>query len=214
MSYNWENVVWQTKDGRWGIGFFDRISYTDSWDNEDYDSEWDDEFDHSVFVHASTGHPTQESAYATWRGANPGHHTVYEYSRGTAKEIAEFEDMARACNDSKYAKERKERLAKEAYKNRRKQVIAHLRSKDNEPRPGMYYLNIAKGSKLNPYDGVQEILTARLEQDGDWLVCQRPVRLKSGKTVYKAYKAWNTKTRLPAPDLASAERQTYGYTYR
>lgn len=212
MSYNWANVTWQTKDGRWGVGFYDRISYTDSWEDEDYDSEWDDEFDYDVFIHASTGHTSLDSAMKTWNGANPGHTNTYRYNRANAKTIAEFEDMAKACNSPAYAKERADRIAKAEYTKRRKEVIAKMREK--EPRAGRNTVTIGLSGGLNPYAGAYGILDTTLVKDGDWLVGSREHTLKSGKKTVKKFKVWNTKTRLPAKDILNAEavnHRFYGY---
>jgi hypothetical protein len=65
MSCNRENVIWKDRTGKWSIGFFDFHQNGD-------DPEWDVEYDHSSFNFASVGHDSAESAYAAWRGTNPG----------------------------------------------------------------------------------------------------------------------------------------------
>jgi len=65
MSVNREHVVWKTRDGTWGIGFFDFYQTGD-------DYEWDIEYDRDTFNWCSIGHASQEDAHAAWEGANPG----------------------------------------------------------------------------------------------------------------------------------------------
>ena len=74
MSYNRENVVWQSKDGTWSMAFF-RVSWEGS-ESEGYDPEWDVEYDYSKFglrVYA-TNEKSPDAAYerVTARTANPG----------------------------------------------------------------------------------------------------------------------------------------------
>lgn len=75
MSFNRENVIWQSAaTGTWGIGFF-----TAAWEGSEadgYDSEWDVEYDVSSFEWASVGHRTEQAAWQSWGGANPGGHSV------------------------------------------------------------------------------------------------------------------------------------------
>lgn len=87
-----ENVVWQSRDGTWGIGFFDY--YNINQDSEDFDPEWDVEYVYDCFSWASTGHATEDDAHAAWRGANPGCSEVYkEPSVDTDK----FDVMEKEC---------------------------------------------------------------------------------------------------------------------
>ena len=64
MSFNRENVTWQAPDGTWSLGFFEV-----TWTGED--PEWDVEYG-SKFCWVTTGHATEDAAYAAWDGANPG----------------------------------------------------------------------------------------------------------------------------------------------
>lgn len=75
MSYNWENAIWQSKDGSWNRGYYKRISRADSpnaWDDEDYDSEWDDDFDFSGFSMVQTGMRSEGEAWGYEPQGNPG----------------------------------------------------------------------------------------------------------------------------------------------
>lgn len=72
MSFNRENVIWQSRDGSWNRGFYTVHSSAGGGDDEYYDPEWDVEYDYGSFEWVSTGHLTQEKAWDSWDGANPG----------------------------------------------------------------------------------------------------------------------------------------------
>lgn len=78
MSCNRENVTWQSKDGTWNRAFWSYYSVNE--DDEDWDYEWDVEYE-DYFNWVSTGHATQESAYQSWDGANPGGSHIYTYDK-------------------------------------------------------------------------------------------------------------------------------------
>lgn len=71
MSFNRENIVWQSPNGLWNIGFYESYSVAPQ-DGEDWDEEWDVDYDYDKFSWASTGHRTAEAAERSWPGANPG----------------------------------------------------------------------------------------------------------------------------------------------
>lgn len=202
MSYNWENIVWQNKDGKWGIGFYERIKTGDYFD-PDYDSEWRDEFDPTKFSYASTGHTTEQQAKDSWRGVNPGSHTIVDYTADNAEEIAEYEEMARACNDPAYAKEREERRARERRTARRKVLRDRLRQ--DPPKANLIHIvsvEISEGL-TSSHEGI-------LKKEGDWLTLAFPKRLKSGRAGKPTLvKVWNTKTKNPGPSIANV---TMGYS--
>lgn len=85
MSLNRENVIWQSPNGTWNRAFYS--FYEVNTDDEDFDNEWDVEYE-SHFNWASTGHPTEEAAEASWRGCNPGGHQLVVYTPQTAAECA------------------------------------------------------------------------------------------------------------------------------
>lgn len=86
MSLNRENVIWKS-EGKWYIGFFS------CWvTGEDY--EWDVDYDFSSFEWASGPHESGDEAMASWPGANPGGHTVYE--EGGEKYDQMFQDYQAA----------------------------------------------------------------------------------------------------------------------
>lgn len=94
MSYHHENIVWQSADGSWSRGFYERIPGFRSSGDDDYDSEWDDEFDYGVFEWVSAGHSTANEAAAAWDGSNPGGYSECAYGDETAERIDRLDDMA------------------------------------------------------------------------------------------------------------------------
>lgn len=84
MSFHHENIIWQTEDGKWSIGFYTRLR-GDAYGTEDYDPEWDDDFDFDTFQWASTGHPSMDDASRAWRGPNPGTCSVLHLGKDPAK---------------------------------------------------------------------------------------------------------------------------------
>lgn len=97
MSYNHENVVWQSPDGTWARGFY-AVDYLTCGGNEDAcgdeTHEWCREFDQNRFQWVSAGHPTADAAYRSWNGSNPGGSSEVSGDYATAEEIARLEDMA------------------------------------------------------------------------------------------------------------------------
>lgn len=98
MSYHWENVIWQSKDGSWNRGYSKRISMANSpsaWEDPDYgyDAEWDDEFDGSEFDHLKTGMRTLEDAHDFTPSGNPGTHVEIPY-KGNSRSCKELDLMA------------------------------------------------------------------------------------------------------------------------
>lgn len=100
MSCNRENIVWQNKDGKWSIGFYDFITT-----GPDY--EWDVEYDFDTFNWGSSGHSTAEAAMNAWDGSNPGCYDLLEYSEASADRIARYNEMLKAwkAEDAKFRAE-------------------------------------------------------------------------------------------------------------
>lgn len=74
MSFNRENVTWQSKDGTWNMAFF-RVTWTGI-EADGYDPEWDVEYDFNAFdlyVYA-TKKDSPDAAYEDVRDrtSNPG----------------------------------------------------------------------------------------------------------------------------------------------
>lgn len=217
MSFNHENVVWQREDGRWGIGFYVRITTGQStWDDDyadhGYDPEWDDEFDYSAFMFARTGFATEQQAINSWNGANPGSHEIMHYSKANAKAIADLEDMVKAANDPAYAKARVERKAKEESRALVKRVRERLR--ENPPvSGGRYYVRFSM-SKLPSATGMMNDKEYWLSQQGDWLGFETETVLKSGKRKPTFLKVWNVKTNSQAPNVLNIDRAVARSSYR
>lgn len=164
MSYNWENVVWESKDGLWNVGFFERIS-GGSYDDDEYDSEWDDEFNLSAFCFASRCHNTSDAASRAWDGANPGGTYEVKYSRATAKDIEEYNNMAKAWNDPLFAK----KLALDKAKVEIRQIRSHLVKKLRET-PLSDANRVQVQFAKNPDSASsRSVVTERLIKEGDWL---------------------------------------------
>jgi hypothetical protein len=95
MSFNRENIVWRSKDGRWSIGFYE-TTWVGS-ESDGYDPEWDVEYDFDRFSWVSTGHPTEEAAHRAWDGANPGGSIIVE--EYDPAECDKLDQMAAACKE-------------------------------------------------------------------------------------------------------------------
>lgn len=74
MSFNRENVTWQSKDGTWNMAFF-RVTWEGS-EADGYDPEWDVEYDYNEFdlyVYATKkSSPDAAYEYVRDRTSNPG----------------------------------------------------------------------------------------------------------------------------------------------
>lgn len=92
MSFNRENIAWQGQDGKWSIGFYECFEVNQ--DDDDFDPEYSVEYDFSRFEWAATGVATMKAAFNAYRGANPGHHSVLEWSDKSKAEIAKLDSMA------------------------------------------------------------------------------------------------------------------------
>lgn len=99
MSFNRENVIWQSPDGTWNRGFFAVDGHECGMDEEycgDDTHEWCATYS-KEFDWVSTGHATEEEAHASWDGVNPGGSEIVSYepdSQGHLDWISEYEDRA------------------------------------------------------------------------------------------------------------------------
>lgn len=158
MSVNRENVVWQSKDGSWNIGFY---AYEEiNPDSPDFDYEWDVEYDFSRFFWASTGHRSMEDAIRSWGGANPGGHTEVAYSRKTAKQCTKLDEMVWAMTHPEEA--RKKRILKA-----RREAAKRFRDTGENIKVGdkLRVRIIATKSSTADYGS---IYTETAQQQGDW----------------------------------------------
>lgn len=159
MSKNRENVVWQSKDGTWSIGFYEVIE-GDVFD-PDYDDEWDVDYDFSKFWWASTGHATETAAMNSWHGANPGSHTVCPYRRGNTKDIAEYNEMVKCLRDPAYAAAKAAKAERAALR----KVAAKAEARIAESKIGEGdRVSVSVGTGYN-----YRSFTAYLVREGDWL---------------------------------------------
>lgn len=88
MSFNRENVTFQTADGKWNIGFWNFYE-TNSYRDEDFDAEWDVEYIYDGFWFSSVGHATPEKAYEAY---------CRNHSNPAGTEILTYEDNEELCN--------------------------------------------------------------------------------------------------------------------
>jgi len=86
MSFNRENVIWESKDGTWNRGFYEAFSVGE-------DPEWDVEYNYQEFSWVTVGLLSEELAHQSWRGANPGGYELYHYST----KCDELDAMALRC---------------------------------------------------------------------------------------------------------------------
>jgi hypothetical protein len=95
MSFNRENVTWQSADGTWSMAF-----YVVAWVDPEGDEEWDVEYDYSQFEtwNHVRGVSDPDAAYkiVTAGMANPGGTTVVPYT-GNQQECDRYDAMFRAA---------------------------------------------------------------------------------------------------------------------
>jgi len=109
MSFHRENILWQSADGTWSHGFYEcHESYGGRGDDDDEDSfdpEWDVEYNYGALEQASCGHPSEDAAFQSWRGANPGGSTVLPSDSDSAAEVAQLDDLAAELEDAQREQE-------------------------------------------------------------------------------------------------------------
>ena len=180
MSWNRENVIWQSKDKTWNIGFF-RQEPVGSWsDDPDYDPEWDVEYDYDSFSFASVGHRTEQQARAAWNGANPGGSTVYTYGKTTAKEIANFDRMAQWHLHPELAEAA---AKKEAAKLKREHVkkLKEQFAENNDFKGRNVTVTVKLDDNSYTVMGASQSVTGYAHVEGDWLMVEK-VQVKNMKT--------------------------------
>jgi len=92
MSFNRENVIWQSADGTWNRAFYE--FYEVNQNDEDFDPEWDVEYT-DRFNWVRTGLASEKAAEQAWHGANPGGWSVIHYTEGNAKACDALDAKAR-----------------------------------------------------------------------------------------------------------------------
>lgn len=201
MSLNRENIIWQSKDGTWNRGFY-AFEPTGDTSSPDWDEEWDVDYT-DEFNWVSTGHATKEAAWNSWHGANPGGHSLLEYSRNTAKECAALDEKVWRFRNPQAALKKDQRALRAKIK---KNIV------DQEMVAGSYVKITRFPNGHQPtlaHWGTGMSHQGELTQQGDWLV------LSEGAHQYKVY---NTKTGAVDRHLSGvfkAERPNRSrYTYR
>lgn len=78
VSFNWENVIWQSKDGSWNRAYFQNALAIGS--DESYDeAKWNSNFSFDEFAVVRTGFRTREQAYQWEPYGDPGTTQVFWY---------------------------------------------------------------------------------------------------------------------------------------
>lgn len=216
MSYHAEHVIWKSKDETWAYGMFTRISNADNanqWREDDYDSEWDDDFDPDSFQIAQGGFPSADSAnsHMRQRVVNPGHYE--EHSKATAAERENWDAMLKAANDPVYAEELKKKREKAAAAAFRRQVRDSLRSLNIMAGKSYTIRFASKGPAVSGL-GMVHIDSGALKQDGDWLVLETTQENRRGRSERVVRKVWNQKTKTQATNIISMTEQKTSYVWR
>lgn len=190
MSYHWENIIWQSKNGLWNRGFYARISNESSpltWEDseEGYDSEWDDEFDYNRFDYVSLGYGSEEQA-ARWEPTgNPGSYTTMQY-RGNSKHCNALDQLAFFHNNP-------EALKKHKHKEHLRKNREHFKKLHAEWTPEViakgvagyqcFRVGVKRDERPYEYLGATSTAIGAFTQDGDWLEIegQRIYNSKTGK---------------------------------
>lgn len=200
MSYHWENVTWESKDGSWNRGYYKRIS-SDTF-SSDYDSEWDDDFDFSDFDYVKVGLSSENEALDYQPYGNPGGNHIIPY-RGNSKECKELDQLAFF---SLHPEEKAKFLRKEMLRKNRehfKALEAEWTAEDFEEAKrnrSSLTVQIKKDEAVHQIYGMTQSFSGCLIQDGDWLKVE-------GAQVY------NTKTRKFKKNVHSVEKVSFRRYY-
>lgn len=204
MSFNRDNVTWQSKDGSWNIGFWSFVE-TSSWDDDDYDPEWDVEYlDHS-FWFVSTGHSSPDGAWNAYtrQNPNPGSTTVFPY-KGYSAACKEYDRLAFRFKNPELAKKQDQAEARKQYREHQKKVAVEFAKKiEGEKLFALYTVEVLfkDTADVRTLLGMCVSTTGKLAESGDWITV-------SGKKIY------NTKTKKLAANVHSirfADPSYYSY---
>lgn len=105
MSKYHDVVTWQSTNGTWSVGFYERMS---GGFNDDGDDEWGDEFNQNEFEYAKGGYRSEDEALRYAPYPNPGGYTSYPLDRATDADRAEFDEMKWAYNNPEEAAKKHE----------------------------------------------------------------------------------------------------------
>lgn len=177
MSCNREHVIWESKDHKWGIGFFNFVETNE--DDPDRDPEWDVEYLYSEFYWGRGGFRTAEEAKQAWIGPNPGaDYEILPYNRENAHDCKEYEEMLRCLHNPEYAEKKRLKDDRAYIRKHAKEALEALTSL---PRVGeRFHVEFSKGASLKFYS------EGRLIEQGNWLAVapggERPQRVFNTKT--------------------------------
>lgn len=184
MSYFWDNVIWQSKDGSWNRGYLKRISGENNshFEDEDYGycSEWDDDFDSTEFDCVSTGLRTFDAALDYAPHGNPGTHTEIAYN-GNSRSCKELDLMAFHHSNP----EAKAKHLRSVHNRKRREHFAKLEAEwsDNDLRALNLAIELKNDDAVYDRLGVWNSVNGLAVVDGDWLKVEgkRIKNLKTGK---------------------------------
>lgn len=182
MSFHRENITWQSKSGLWSRAFYDFYEVGDR-HSEDHDPEWDVEYTND-FNWVSTGHATEQRAFDSWKGANPGGTSILAYSPANAADCDALDERAWRFLNPVEAKRKDTRVSRAAAK-------ALFASRTVGEGTSVVVLFLASGD----YDLTR---TGTLIARGDWL------SIAGGDKVHRVY---NMKTAALAPDVLSVDKR-------
>lgn len=201
MSFNRENVIWQSADGSWNRGFYEVLSSFAPYDG-DYDAEWDVDYNMDVFEWVRTGLPSKNSAHKETPGGNPGVVYVLPYAENTDDQIAEYDIMAlRLTNPTEYAHrleeheknvKAREKAEEEAY---RGALLDTLKESD---------FFVGEEVILTMNDGSVRSHLGRVVKEGDWITVQSSRLQGSGY-----HRIYNLKTKTLDPRVHDMKKDTY-----
>lgn len=98
MSFHRENVIWESKGGKYYRGFFATLWVGSEADG--YDPEWDVDYDYDNFNNIAGPFYSQQEAYDSWQGANPGSYEVAPYIKENAELINQYDMMFRKAKEA------------------------------------------------------------------------------------------------------------------
>lgn len=126
MSCNRENITWETKDGKWNIGFYAFHEVAPE-DDEDFDYEWDVEYDNDTFWFVSTGHATSQQAMDAYcrQHSNPGGGWASSY-KGNSKQNKEYDVILFAFQHPEEARKLQEKKARAEFRKEQAKLAAKI----------------------------------------------------------------------------------------
>jgi len=209
MSYSWENVIWQSRDGSWNRGYFKR-ELPGSFDYNPDRDEYADDYDMDQFMSVITKVSYDEAGRFTGPFGNAGGAWEIEY-KGNSSECKNYDRMAEEFKDPS---KREKRLKSERLRRNRehfKKLAEEFPEEklDEVLRTGAHLtIEVKSGhdaeANIGEYSGLFTTLSGQLKEDGDWILlgAQRLYNRKTGKFAKNLYSIAAVKPRIG-----------YGYRY-